>query len=169
MKKAIIILLALVVFMAVPVFASTPEQENAPVMSEDEIFLSDLFLLSEEQLIEIVGNYITSTSITHDTDACTPETMKQRELERQLLYFKLYIETKSKFQWSQAFWNALYGALTGVIAQLASQYGTTTILTESIIKSGIIAASVSNPILAAALAGAGIGYLTYLVNYYLSS
>ncbi len=56
MKRSIIILLALIVLVGMPVLASTPEQENTPLDSEDELFLGQMSQLSEEDLIEIIGN-----------------------------------------------------------------------------------------------------------------
>ncbi len=41
-----------------PVLASTPEQENAPLANEDELFLGEMSQLSEEELINIIGQVI---------------------------------------------------------------------------------------------------------------
>ncbi len=60
MKRSIIISVALIVLFAMPVLASTPEQENAPLASEDELFLGEMSQLSEEELINIVGNIVNS-------------------------------------------------------------------------------------------------------------
>ncbi len=56
MKRSIIILVALIVLCAMPVLASTPEQEDTPLASEDELFLGEMSQLSEEELINIIGN-----------------------------------------------------------------------------------------------------------------
>ncbi len=55
MKKSIILSLVLIAICSIPVLASEPEQENAPLPTEEDIFLSDLSQLSEEELMEVFG------------------------------------------------------------------------------------------------------------------
>jgi len=55
MKKMLIILMALVAFVSITAFGSEPTDENAPIPTEEDIFLSDLSQLSEEELMYIIG------------------------------------------------------------------------------------------------------------------
>jgi hypothetical protein len=165
MKRSIIILIALVLIISLPVFASTPEEENAPTAtSEDGMFL-DMTQLSEEELMAIIGNVIkddgSSPEGAFESEDISDYEYYCRDRARDALYHRLAAEAKSKFNWSQAFFNTLMGALSGAISQIASNA-----VTSGVISTAIIAASVTNPVIAAALAGAGIGYLTYLVQYY---
>ncbi|MFN3411794.1 MAG: hypothetical protein ACK4YF_06535 [Exilispira sp.] len=56
MKRSIIILLSLTILLAMPVLAEAPSQENAPLAGEGQLFLGELSQLSEEELIDILGN-----------------------------------------------------------------------------------------------------------------
>ncbi len=55
MRKYALLTLALAIFLALPALASEPTDENAPIPTEEDIFLSDLPQLSEEELMEING------------------------------------------------------------------------------------------------------------------
>jgi hypothetical protein len=164
MKKTIIIILAMLFFIAIPILASTPENENAPVpTSEDQQFMG-LTQLSEEDLLTIIGNVITSDSITYDTEQCTPEMMKIRELERRLLYDKLLREQAKNFNIP---YNILNSAITGIMTALAT-WGIDS-ASAGAITAAIVAASSVNPYVAIALATMGATYLTSLVMHYIQN
>jgi hypothetical protein len=77
MKKNIIIILAMVFFIAIPSLASTPTNENMPVpTSEDQQFMG-LKTLSEEELIEIIGNVV----FHEENDPITINTIVRLALE----------------------------------------------------------------------------------------
>ncbi len=83
MKKSIILLLGLVLLFAIPTLASTPEDENAPAMtSEDQQFMG-LTTISEEELMGIEGNVVTSYA-----DGASPITSRTiKDIEKKLKSF----------------------------------------------------------------------------------
>lgn len=147
--------------LSLPVFAFTPTQENAPMPTSEDGMFFDMTQLSEEELLVIIGNVI------KDDGSCPEGAFESEDISdyeyycrdkaRDALYNRLATEAKKQFNWSQAFFDMLLGALGGALSQIASN------ATSAAISTAIIAASATNPVIAAALVGAGIGYLTYLV------
>ncbi len=103
MKKMLIILMALVAFVSITAFGSEPTDDNAPLPTEEDIFLSDLSQLSEEELMEVFGNYLVSAAINHDTDECTKGIMRERLEQRIGLYIELIKEGKLNDESTQAY------------------------------------------------------------------
>jgi hypothetical protein len=165
MKKTIIIFLAMVFFMAIPTLASTPENENAPAMtSEDQQFMG-LTQLSEEELLDIIGNYITSGALNNDTDRCDESLMLARQLQRDMLYQKLAKEQSLIYKLIHNF--KIPAAVASMIVasayeaiQLANQAGNYSL--TNVIEYVVIGIAIADP---AFLTAIGTAALVALVTY----
>lgn len=70
MKNCFILLIGLIVLFSMPVFASTPQQENAPAPSSEDTMFLGLEQVSEEELLEIIGDVVfheENDPVTKDT------------------------------------------------------------------------------------------------------
>jgi hypothetical protein len=168
MKKTIIIILAMLFFIAIPAFASTPENENAPVpTSEDQQFMG-LTQLTEEELLDIIGNVITGSDSCPDgaeTLGPQPNTqwyerqMSDAELKKQQsLIYKL----THKFKIPAA---VAYMLLASVIKAIDLANAAGNYALPDIIEYAVIGIAIADPAFLSAIGTAAIvGLITYTIS-----
>jgi len=171
MKRSVIILLVLIAFFAIPALASTPQSENAPApTSEDTMFLG-WQLLSDEELLAIIGNIIIDDA---SSPAGAPDLVQQLHTEwyerEQVKAMKTlnakYISNKFNIPLmiAETLIPVIYEVMSWAIDQCNGN-----VSISNIVEYIAIGIMIADPELIAAVAtGALIGLTTYTVTYLLT-